>query len=306
MYIVYLFLYIKQIQLTLTRFLSFLVIFLLQLVLMRKRRKISRTSTSERKHFVKPLFAIVMLIAFFFVAKNVVTRVASMAPAQEVVETVETMAETIIPHSQEEQKPTLQDVVNKTLENTTGSYGIYIKNLKTTEEFAINAEESYDTASLYKLWIMATAYEQISQGKLEETETMKQKVEELNKKFGIASESAELKEGEIEITVESALKQMISISHNYAALILSEKVRLSNVRTFLEEQGLENSKLGTENSLPQSTPRDIGLFFEKLYNGELVSAEYSVQMLDVLKQQRLVNKLPAQLPEDVEIAHKNR
>lgn len=36
----------------------------------------------------------------------------------------------------------------------------------------------------------------------------------------------------------------------------------------------------------------MGLLLEKLYQGEVVSAEASAQMLDILKDQRLNGKLP--------------
>ena len=95
---------------------------------------------------------------------------------------------------------------------------------------------------------------------------------------------------------------MITISHNYGALLLIEKIGLSNVKLFLEKHGLKESIIGED--LPTSTANDIELFLEKLYKGELANEKYSNKMLKLLKMQKLNNKLPKYLPKDVVVAHK--
>lgn len=195
----------------------------------------------------------------------------------------------------------LEQAVEDVLEGTIGSYSVAVKDLKTGQSYYRNENRIYDAASLYKLWVMAETFDQIEKGQLKEDQALIQDAEELNKKFDIASESAEVTEGEVKFSVEEALRQMITISHNYAALLLSEKVRLSNVKTFLQQHGLTKSSIGVP---PKTTAFDIALFFEKLYNGELANRENTAKMLDLLKLQRLNNKLPRNLPDDVDIAHK--
>lgn len=199
---------------------------------------------------------------------------------------------------------TLDDVVDKALVNTKGRYSVAIKNLKTGETYYRNEDEAYQAASLYKLWIMATAYDQIQKGRLKEDDVLTKKVEDLNKTFRIASQSAELTEGEISFSVGSALTQMITISHNYAALILTDRIRLSTVQAFLKLHGLNDSSVGIDGSQPKTTAKDIGLFFEKLYNGELGTKDATQKMITTLKNQKLNSKLPKFLPENIEIAHK--
>jgi beta-lactamase class A len=198
----------------------------------------------------------------------------------------------------------LKDVVQKTLSGKEGTYGIVIKNLKTGETYESNKHEVFQSGSLYKLWAMATAYDQIKNGVLHEDDVMKQEIPILNEKFKIATEDAERTEGDITLSVADALFQMITISDNYSALLLSEKVRLSNVAKFLNSHGFSESKVGTDGSTPVTTPSDIALFFEKLYKGTLIDGEYDEKMLDLLKEQQLNNKIPKNLPENIMIAHK--
>jgi beta-lactamase class A len=195
----------------------------------------------------------------------------------------------------------LENAVKKALSDTSGSYGIVVKNLKTGESYFLNEHKTYEPASLYKLWVMAATFKQLEAGSLKEDEVLSEDVQVLNDKFHIDPENAELKEGTITLRVSDALNLMIDNSDNYAALLLAERIRNANIQKYLEEHGFEESSLGEP---PQTTPYDIALFFEKLYKGELASGENTQKMMNVLKKQTLNSKLPKYLPQDTLIAHK--
>ncbi|MBI2049432.1 serine hydrolase [Candidatus Roizmanbacteria bacterium] len=199
-------------------------------------------------------------------------------------------------------KITLNQIITNVLKGSKGEYSIAIKNLKTGEEYSINSHKTYKTGSLYKLWIMSTAYEKIQEGTISEDESLTGDIETLNNKFDIDPEFRELTDGTINFTVSSALRQMITISHNYAALILTERIGLSNIKTFLEKHGFVESSVG--GSFPVSNPNDIALFLEKLYKGELSTPENTKKMLELLKKQELNDKLPKYLPSGTVVAHK--
>jgi len=97
---------------------------------------------------------------------------------------------------------------------------------------------------------------------------------------------------------------MITISHNYAALLLTEKLKLSQVALWLESNNFNNSKVGTDGATPTTTPSDIAIFYEKLYKGELGNPDSTTKMIELLKKQQLNNKLPKNLPPNTVIAHK--
>jgi beta-lactamase class A len=198
----------------------------------------------------------------------------------------------------------LKDTVNKALEGTNARYGIVVKNFKTNESYAFQADQTFKTGSLYKLWVMATVYQQIKDGILTEDQTLSQSINALNREFGIDPEDAELNGGGIDMPVSQALNQMITISHNYAALLLTEKIKLSKVAEFLKNNNFYHSRVGTNGDLPESTPYDIAAFYEKLYRGEVVDQPSSQKMLETLKKQRLNDGLPRDLPDDTQVAHK--
>lgn len=195
----------------------------------------------------------------------------------------------------------LKERVEKVLSETQGTYGVAIKNLKTGESFNLNEHVMFEAASLYKNWIMAETFNQIKKGFLKEDQVLSQSVSVLNDEFNIDEEEAELMEDTVTMKVKDALEKMITVSHNYAALLLSEKIRLSSVESYLQERGFNESSLGVP---PKTTAYDTALFYEKLYRGELANSLYTQRMLDLLKKQERNGGLPKYLPENTEVAHK--
>lgn len=198
----------------------------------------------------------------------------------------------------------LKQSVDNALRGTTGSYGIVVKNLDTGEHYEFNEHVVYDTASLYKLWVMAVVFQQIEDGKLKEDAVLSQDVKVLNNKFNIASDAAGLSEGTVTLTVQDALYKMITISDNYAAMLLTQKVGLSTVANYLKKGGYYETKMGATVNLPTTTPHDVALFFEKLYGNKLGSKTTTEKMLNLLKDQQLNSKIPRYLPDDIVVAHK--
>lgn len=198
----------------------------------------------------------------------------------------------------------LEEAVLRSLQGTKGTYSVVIKNLKTNESYAFNEEKEYEAGSLYKLWVMAAVYDQIEKGKLQKYQVLSDTIPSLNSKFGISEEDAELTKGNISMTVSEALEQMITISHNYAALLLTDKVKMSTVSTYTVDKGFTKSLVGSNTEPPKTTASDMALFMEKLYKNELGNTENTAEMIERLKRQRLRKKIPADLPRGTQVAHK--
>lgn len=196
----------------------------------------------------------------------------------------------------------LAKIFKKNFNNSIGNYAIAIKNLKSNESFYFNERQSFQTGSLYKLWVMGASFDQIKQGNLKKDEVLSDDVSALNSEFNISDDLAELTEGTVTLSVKDALYQMITISHNYAAYLLTKRVKLSTLKNYLKNNKFNESNVGDD--LPSATASDIEYFFERLYKGELADTDLTEEMLNLLKQQKLNNKLPKYFPNNVIIAHK--
>lgn len=210
----------------------------------------------------------------------------------------------LVTGDEKKQASPLQIIVEKDLAGATGQYGVYIKNLRTNETYGLHDHIVFDSASLYKLWVMGSVFDQIEKGNISEDQMLKEDVQVLNDKFQIASESAELTDGTVEQTVSDSLEKMITISDNYSALLLAWKLRLSTIAAYLVSHGFTESRVGVNGGNPTTTSSDIGLFFEKLYHGKLGNKSSTEAMLGLLNRQALNEKLPKLLPDRTMIAHK--
>jgi beta-lactamase class A len=208
------------------------------------------------------------------------------------------------------QKPPLTNsialaaIVQKRLKDTSGDYSITIKNLKTGEFYNYNEKKIYNTASLYKIWVMAVVYQQIQKGALKESDILSEKASILNTIFDIPEEQAEQSEGTITFRVDQALEQMITLSDNSSALLLTEKITKPAVKNFLKTYQFTQSIGGEKGKIPTSTTADISLFFEKLYSGHLANSLYTNKMIAILKKQHLNTVIPKYLPTQTAVAHK--
>lgn len=195
----------------------------------------------------------------------------------------------------------LENAVKEALTGTKGTYSVVIKNLRTNETYSQNPDREYVSASLYKLWMMAVVYDQIEKKELTLDQKLTESVATINKKFDLATDSAELTEGNISLSVTDALTKMITVSDNYSALLFSSKLGVSKMTALLKEYALTDSKTG---SPPKTTAADIARFYELLYTKKLISPTSSTAMIELLKRQALNDRIPKYLPEDTEIAHK--
>lgn len=253
----------------------------------------------KKKRFTKFALAIFLILSGVFIFTSFIFPKSDKSSSEEIPSiNSSAKADTQVASSQ---TGSLNDAVSKALEGAQAEYGVYIKNLKTSEVFELNPHKSFDAASLYKLWIMGEVYNQIEQGLLSESQVLSQDVATLNRKFRIATDSAELTEGRITRTVADALFRMITYSDNYSALLLTEKIRLAKVAGLLQDNGLSESSIGTNGADPQTTAYDIALLLEKIYKGDFAN---SSKMIELLKQQTINGKIPKYLPDGIIIAHK--
>lgn len=174
-----------------------------------------------------------------------------------------------------------QKVQNIVGSNSTGKYSVYVKNLNSGNvEVNIN-NERMQSASLIKLFIMATAYDEKRQG---------------TEKGNSIS--------------ESDIKVMIERSDNDAANRIIDVLGFDTINNYITNHGYTNTQINrkmledTTNGDNYTSVEDTSKILEEIYNGECVTEEYSQEMLGFLKSQTITTKIPAGVPDGVEVANK--
>ena len=266
--------------------------------------KIQRHPLLGKKKYFKFFLNIALIVFVFyflfskFIAKTPDEETLFISPLANVIQ------KTVSIFNSRENSKQLESIVLENLKEDKDKFGIVISNLATGERYYLNEDKAFETASLYKLWVMSVVFNQIQNGKIKDTEVLSKDVEALNKTFNIGSDSAELTEGTVIWPVRTALEKMIIISDNYSAYLLTQRVGIKTVSDFLLDNGFLKSQMGTLETNPKTTASDIALFFKKLYEGQLADETYTSKMFELLKNQQLNGKLPKLLAKDVTVAHK--
>lgn len=209
--------------------------------------------------------------------------------------------------TKETKNPKVETLVKNT-QNQTGKWAIYIKDLNNQNTYEANSAEVFGAASVYKLAVMYAAYDAINEGKLKKSDVLSSAKSSLDQEIaGIqnpASPTQTLNPSDtVSYTVERALNLMITISDNYSALLLAERLGWTNMDKFMEEMGFSEINLAGANSL-NITARSTGALLEKIYKKEAVSKKYSEEMINLLMNQKVNDRIPKYLPTDIKVAHK--
>lgn len=202
----------------------------------------------------------------------------------------------------------LKDLLQPYLNQTTVNYSIYVKDLRQGDEWVYN-NRSLRSASMIKIWIMAEAFHQADQGKLNLSENV---VLTSAVKVGGSGILSYMPDGTVR-TWRDLIELMIVESDNTATNLLLDKLGLPAVQDMIDDLDGRDTKIerkmmdfaaiekGKEN---WTTVNDVGHFFELLYAKQCVSPDADEQMLHILQKQEDNDKIPALLPKNVKVAHK--
>ncbi len=203
----------------------------------------------------------------------------------------------------------LQEIINRNLQGVEGNFAVVVENLAGEERFNLSANEVYPAASLYKLVLMAAVLKEIESGGMKMEDTVSASKDHLTDVLGSVDFGYEEVSGNIEYTVEEALTRVGRISDNFAAIMLTEKLRKSAPGDLLTgmvtELNMKDTNLNPKgDEFITTTASDVALYFEKLYRGQVVSKTASDKIIGLLALSKINNRIPAGLPKDTVVIHK--
>lgn len=192
-----------------------------------------------------------------------------------------------------------EEVTKKFNEETkalSGVYGLYVVNLENGFSYGVNETEIFEPASLNKLTVMAAMFIEEEKGNLDLES--KYFLKESDKAIGAGS--LHTKPEGYEITYRNLIRLMGKQSDNTAFAITRGLLGEEKIQEVTLRIGMKNTLLD-EN---KTTPSDIGIFFEELWFGNIVSEENKNELLDYLTDTVYETLIPEGVPEDVRVAHK--
>ena len=180
-----------------------------------------------------------------------------------------------------------------------GGVGLWISDPNaSTPLYSRNPEEPVITASLYKLGVLLEAERRVDAGELKYSDPITIAYDDITL-------DGSFEDAGTELTIDQALEAMITISDNGAARALWHLLGPENIDATLQKVGLTDFHVQlTDEEDNVATPHVIGQFFTLLAKKQLISPSASDRMLARLERQQISDRLPAELPDNVVIAHK--
>ena len=196
------------------------------------------------------------------------------------------------------------------LEGIPGKLSVYYKNLSTGEVLDYHGGLPLMAASVIKIPVLVETFRQIQAGSLKRDQLYVLQEEDKMPSCGCLNRM----HAGMNLTVQDLYNLMIILSDNTATNIL---IRLlggtEEINGSLAKMGYQTCRVnrllfdseaadkGIENYV---SGREIGDMLEKMYRGKMIDRKSSEEMLEIMKSQRLKNKIPFYFQGCVPIAHK--
>lgn len=179
--------------------------------------------------------------------------------------------------------------LQKELDATKGTFGLYIIDTKSEKTYSHNADEEFYAASVFKLFLVNSVYQQIEAGKVSIDD--KHKIEEEDKAGGTGIIQYE-KDKEKEYSVLDLVTLALQKSDNTAQNVL---IRLINKKYI-------NEKVFTKDNY--SSPEKVGLFIRNFYNNKYTNQANTQTIIQLLSTTDFDNRINEGLHPDIMFSHK--
>jgi beta-lactamase class A len=207
----------------------------------------------------------------------------------------------------------LEKQIQLEIKNFNGDIGIYVKNLRTGKTVSINADTIFPTASIVKVPILIGVMDKIEKGELSYNQ-------ELVYKDSLLYAGADILgsfKTEEKILLKKVIMLMLTTSDNTASLWLQSLAgKGTRINEILDSLGCKSTRVNsrtpgrennrTEYGWGQTTAKEMGTLFEKIYRNEIISPTSCERMMRCLGRNYWdENEAISQIPPTIEVFSKN-
>jgi len=217
--------------------------------------------------------------------------------------------------------PALEARVQKLIDASGGEVAVVMRTLDGKAQLRIDPDKSFHAASTMKVPIMIELFRQAEAGTLSLDEPLPIRnefhsiVDGSVYQLGVGDDSdADVyKAVGTTLTLRQLCEAMITVSSNFAANLLIERVGAANVRKTVDRlgasgmvvlRGVEDQKAFDKGLNNTTTAAALAVLLEKIAKGQAVSRKADAEMVAILKRQKFRDAIPSGVPEGVEVAHK--
>lgn len=211
--------------------------------------------------------------------------------------------------------------IQERIQKSGADVAVVFRTLDGKQEWFFHADETFHAASTMKIPVMIELFHQAREGKLK-----------LDDPLLITNEFHSLVDGSVYMlnpaddsetdlykavgqtrTLRQLCELMITVSSNFAANLLIEKLGVSNIRATVHSlnadgmnvlRGVEDEKAFAKGLNNTTTARALYQLLDAIAQGKAVDQDASRQMIEILERQKFNERIPAGLPAGTLVAHK--
>ncbi len=191
----------------------------------------------------------------------------------------------------------IRDDVMTLLKKEKGDYSIYYEDLTTGDTFTVRANTVLTAASLNKLPVVGYLYHLASKKEIDLQETVVVQQSDIQN-YGTGSLRYE-KPGQT-YTLQYLAQLAMQQSDNTAAHILNIRLGEDNVQAYAYQMDMTSTNMVDNDS----SARDVGKFFELLYQNKIANPALSRELLGYMENTEFEDRIPSLLPKGLHIYHK--
>jgi len=205
----------------------------------------------------------------------------------------------------------LQQKLVTLIDDFKGDVGVYVKNLETGKEIAINADTIFPTASIVKVPILVKIFDKIEKGDLNYNDTLVYSTDRIYGGSGLM----QFYKDSTKTDLRTLVALMISYSDNVTSLWNQELAEGGEaINELMDEIGLEHTRVNSRTDgrekdwekygWGQTTPREMASILVEIRNRELISPAASDEMYRLLGNSFYQDYALSQIPPYVQAAAK--
>src|SRR3954468_1404044 len=215
----------------------------------------------------------------------------------------------------------LQARIQQLIDSSGAEVGVYVDTLDGAKPIAIGADTSFHAASTMKVPVMIELFRQADAGllKLDEPLPIKNEFHSIVDGSVYQMDVSDDSDADVykavgkTMTLRQLCEAMITVSSNFAANLLIERVDAKNVQATVERlggtgvrvlRGVEDQKAFDKGLNNVTTARGLAALFQHLASGTAVSPKADAAMIEILKRQKFNEGIPAGVPPGTAVAHK--
>ncbi|MGH9741396.1 MAG: serine hydrolase [Candidatus Acidiferrum sp.] len=211
--------------------------------------------------------------------------------------------------------------IQESIEKSGADVGIAFGTLDGETEWFFHAEDVFHAASTMKIPVMIELFHQVQEGKVKLDDPLPIQNEFHSLVDGSVYKLNPSDDSETDLykavgqtrTLRQLCELMITVSSNFAANLLIEKLGVENIRATVHAlhadgmnvlRGVEDEKAFEKGMNNTTTAHGLYRLLEAIARGKAVDQDASRQMIAILERQKFNEGIPVGLPAGTRVAHK--